>query len=128
MLDIYFAHHVTDYDTPREAAAIRLLEQHGFAVVNPNSNEHDAGYKQHGMEYFLGIVATCDALAFQRFETGQIGAGVGKEIKAASERDLPIYEVVGDMLPHTDAGLLGDDVLSVEATRALLRAIRENRN
>lgn len=122
----YFAHHVTDYGTPREAAAIRLLEQHGFTVVNPNASEHDAGYRQYGMEYFIGMVATCDALAFQRFETGQIGASVGKEISSAVSYGLPVYEIAGGALGQADGQIAAGEAMSVDDTRALLRAIRQS--
>lgn len=123
----YFAHHITDYDTPREAEAVRLLEQHGFTVVNPNGSEHDAAYKHQGMQYFLGMVATCDALAFQRFATGQVGAGVGKEIHVATAYSLPVYEIADNALRQVDGATAVGDAMSVDETRALLRAIRASR-
>lgn len=123
----YFAHHITDYGTTRERDAVCTLEQYGFEVINPNASEHDAGYKQHGMPYFLGLVATCDTLAFQRFLTGQIGAGVGKEITAAIDCTLPTYEIVDDKLVELtpqDAREIASSSLSLEATRALLTQLR----
>jgi len=123
----YFAHHITDYGTAREHDAVRTLKQHGFEVINPNAAEHDAGYKQQGMPYFLGLIATCDTLAFQRFPTHQIGAGVGKEIAAAANYTLPVYEIVDTELVELtpqEAKAVALSSLSVEATRALLAEIR----
>lgn len=120
----YFAHHITDYGTEREKDAVDAIVWHGFEVVNPNSPEHDRGYKEKGMEYFLGVVATCDALAFQRFEDGQIGAGVGSEIMTAVELEMPVYEIKDDDLELVDGEEAAYDALSVDETRALLRRIR----
>lgn len=123
----YFAHHITDYGTPREIDAIAVIEEAGFEVDNPNLPEHDEGYKAHGMDYFLGLVATCDALALQRFETGEIGAGVGKEVSEAVTLGIPVYEVVGNILTLIDGNTIHESVLSVDATRALIRALRSAR-
>ena len=123
----YFAHHITDYGTAREHDAVRTLKQHGFEVINPNATEHDASYKQQGMPYFLGLVATCDTLAFQRFPSGEIGAGVGKEIATAADYMLPVYEIIDAKLIELttqEAGTVVSSSLSVEATRALLAEIR----
>lgn len=123
-LRCYFAHHVPDYGTQREADAIATISAAGFEVDNPNQPEHDAGYRAHGMDYFLGRVATCDALAFQRFSTGEIGAGVGKEIGKAVELRMPVYEVVEDILNPIDGGAVIDDVLSIDETRAMIQLLR----
>lgn len=128
----YFAHHVTDYNTEREMAAIEVIESHGFVVENPNSPEHDAEYKQHGMQYFVDVVTGCDALAFQRFPEGQIGAGVAKEIGAAAISGLSIFEVTDNMLTAVDViksvfdNAIGP-ILSVDETRSLIKSIRENK-
>ncbi len=123
----YFAHPVTDYDTERELQAVRALEAAGLKVVNPNTPEHDVGYGRGGMDYFIGVVATCDALAFQRFPGGEIGAGVAKEIATAASHDLPIYEVRGASVYDIGAKnvpTIIDSALSVDATRALLAHLR----
>lgn len=129
--ECYFAHHVTDYNTRREASALQALESAGFTVVNPNTPAHNEAYRRMGMEHFLGVVATCGALAFQRFTGGEIGAGVGKEIATAARLHLPIYEVYGtggvpeiQTVAAEAIPALLDTVLSVEYTRALLTRIR----
>lgn len=128
----YFAHHVTDYDTEREKAAIEVIENHGFAVENPNTPEHETEYKQHGMQYFVDVVLGCDALAFQRFPEGQIGAGVAKEIGAAAIGGLSIFEVTDNVLTEVDLiksvfdNAIGP-ILSVDETRALIKSIRASR-
>ena len=121
----YFAHHVTDYNTPRETGAIERLEVAGLdRIFNPNSAESQAGYKEHGMPYFVGIVATCAALAYQRFPNGAIGAGVAKEITAAMEHGLPIYEVTESGVEAVDGAQAVADGLTVDETRALLGVYR----
>ncbi len=124
----YFAHHITDYGTEREAAAVGIIEDAGFSVVNPNSAENEAAYKERGMEHFLELVDECDTLAFQRFETGQIGAGVGKEIRRAAALGHQIYEVLDRLLAVEQPIRVADSAMSVDDTRALLRAIRSARS
>lgn len=120
----YFAHHITDYNTQREANAISVIHDAGFEVDNPNKPEHEQGYRAHGMSYFLGRVAACDALAFQRFTTGEIGAGVGKEIGKAIEIGIPVYEISDDTLRPIDGSSVVGRVLSVDETRAMIRLLR----
>ena len=128
----YFAHHVTDYNTQREKTAIEVIENYGFVVENPNSTEHNANYKERGMQYFVDLVAECEALAFQRFPEGQIGAGVAKEIGAAAIGGLSIFEVADDVLTEVDLiksvflNAIGP-ILSVDETRSLIKSIRENK-
>jgi|GEM_PF-4409694 len=119
----YFAHHVPDYGTKREADAIVVIESAGFEIDNPNLPEHAAGYRAQGMDYFLGRIATCDALAFQRFATGEIGAGVGKEVGKAVELGIPVYEIVEDALNPIDGSAIADNALSIDETRAMIRLL-----
>lgn len=123
----YFAHHITDYDTPREEEALKQLEAAGFNnVFNPNSPESQEGYRKHGMEYFLGIVATSSALAFQRFPNNAIGAGVAKEIAEATQLGLDIYEITDSGVRQTDGKKAVEESLSVEETRALIRHLKSS--
>lgn len=123
----YFAHHVTDYGTEREDQAIEAIVAHGFLVENPNSPENEAAYHERGMAHFIEIVKECHSLAFQRFPNGAIGAGVAKEIGAASADDKPIFEVKDDTLERVDVQDITDSFLTVDATRALIKAIRNAR-
>lgn len=129
----YFAHHVTDYGTEREQRSLDLLEENGFTVENPNTPENDVAYqalKERGenpMAHFEAVVRKCGALAFQRFESGFIGAGVGKEIRTAALDSKPIFEVLEDALVPVDGISVADTALSVDDTRAHLKEIREAR-
>ena len=117
----YLAHPVTDYGgSERQKRAIAAIEARGWTVENPDSQVHQEAYKQHGMAHFLEVVEGCDALAFLRFTTGEIGAGVAKEIERALQLRLSVFDAsggdlksIGEMMPFP--------VLSVEDTRALLR-------
>lgn len=122
MMHCYFAHPVTSYNTPEEAAAIAAIQARGWSVVNPNSPAHEAEYKRQGMGYFFALVDTCDVLTFMRFPNGAIGAGVGGEIDRACARGTPIFEAKGRFLWASPA----DDrwpVLSIEDTRALIKRL-----
>lgn len=119
---IYFAHPITDYGTEREGMALTWLEADGWEVENPNQPHHQAGYDQGGMEYFQRIASECDALVFTRFPDGSIGAGVGKEIEAASAAGRPIYEWFDGEI-YSAYGM-PTPVLSVERTRATIKRLR----
>lgn len=127
---IYFAHPVTDYNTEREARGVRTLELVGYEVINPNGSEHENSYSKEGMEYFKRIVKGCGALAFMRFPEGQIGAGVAKEIGWAHEEGSPVFELSDEGRRMSYRSIepitLEPDVLSVDATRALIRSLRES--
>lgn len=93
-MKIYYAHPITTYNTDSEGADLHDLARLGFSdVLNPNAPEHDAGYKQHGMEYFMGLVDECDALAYRAFPDGSIPAGVYKEMARAVSAGKPVFEL-----------------------------------
>jgi hypothetical protein len=116
----YFAHPVTDYGgSTRQIESIDRLVAAGWSVVNPDHPDHQAGYRDHGMQHFLDAVGTCDALAFLRFPNGDVGAGVGKEIEEALRLGLPVYDVADGMRPITARPA----VLTVDDTRALIRSL-----
>jgi hypothetical protein len=101
---IYFAHAMTDYNSPREQQALNLLAEQfsNVKVLNPNSPEHAAAavaFKRAGMntmDYFCALVRECSRVAFLPTPDGKIGPGVMKEMveahifgKALHEIDLP---------------------------------------
>lgn len=119
---IYFAHPISEYGTAFEEAVLTALKSDWLEVENPNAPHHQEGYRQHGMAYFEGVIAGCDALAYLRFSDGTIGAGVGKEIAFAADAGKPIYEVdtnLGEIVIAASAPYPGP-VLSVEHTRLKL--------
>jgi len=122
---IYLAHPVSDYGTPRQAQAIKALEEVGadlvrpLELVNPDSPIHQAGYASEGMAYFKGVIERCQGLAFMRFPDGSIGAGVGREIRWALIGNLSIYEVFNGAV-YTGVESMPTPVLTVEETRDML--------
>lgn len=121
---VYFAHPVSDYGTDRQAKAIAVVAAHFFdlgrplELENPDSPQHQAGYKSEGMPYFERLVDTCQGLVFMRFPSGGIGAGVAKEIKRALVKNLTVWEVFGGRLHHVSD--MPTPVLSVDETRQAL--------
>jgi len=118
---VYFAHPVTDYGTERQAGALAVLLAAGFDVESPDQPHHQNGYQSEGMAYFTRLVGECDGLVFLRFPNGSVGAGVGKEIGAAADARLPIWDVSSGQLKRMD-GL--PNVMSVEETRTMLAQLR----
>lgn len=119
----YLAHPVTDYGKPRQARAVAAIVAEGWEVENPDSPIHHACYQCNGMAYFIEVVEACDALAFLRFESGEIGAGVAKEIGTALRCRIPVYDATSGNLKPTGV-CMPIGVLSVDATRLKLASIR----
>jgi len=121
-MKIYFAHPISEYGTEFQASVIKELASSWHEVESPDAPRHQEGYRQHGMAYFEGLVAGCDALAFLRFPDGTIGAGVAKEIAAAAKAGKPIFEVDTHQgrIYVSAAAPNPQPVLSVEHTRLKL--------
>ena len=116
---IYYAHCQAIYGTPQEARDIELLQMLGFTVVNPAGFNQETinSMKEHGedvMAWFCDQVMLCDALAFRALPDGRIPAGLAKEIAAAKEDDMPVFELPGGVLSRT---------IDVDETREYLREI-----
>lgn len=118
----YLAHPVTDYGgTRRQLRAIEVIESRGWVVENPDTPPHQEGYRHRGMGHFIDVVSACDALAFMRFPSGEIGAGVAKEIERALQCKLPVFDVSDGKL-HPVGHSMPGPILTVEKTRAILKA------
>lgn len=113
-MKIYYAHSVSLYGKPQEERDVAMLQAMGFEVVNPNSPEHAAGYKQSGMDYFTGVLEQCDAIAFRAHADGSIPAGVIFEISVMRHQLRPVIE-----LPSA----IGRRALTVDQTRDYLREV-----
>jgi hypothetical protein len=108
-MTVYYAHPISTYGTPVEQRDLALLKALGLTVVNPNTPEHDSGYRRNGMPYFGILVQECDCLAFRAFTDGSIPAGVAQEIQMLGAK--PVFELPSAVVRRT---------LTVEATRATL--------
>jgi hypothetical protein len=136
-MKIYYAHCLALYDTPQEERDVETLLQMGFSVINPNSKEtqavcaairknvevwneqncvnqslapRDAGSEV--MRYFRRFATECDAIAFRALPSGEIPAGVAKEIAMFANLDKPVIELPSRVLART---------MSVGETRQYLR-------
>lgn len=121
MIRIYYAHCMAIYHTPQEARDVRTLMELGLNVVNPNDSFFEAGVQQlkkeqpsDYMEYFKGIILTCEALAFRALPDGRIPAGVLKEIVWAREMGKLVIELPSGITARA---------MSLESTREYLREV-----
>lgn len=118
-MKVYYAHCQAIYGTPQEDRDIELLEHLCFKVFNPNCEwvrkQLPSVPQSEQMQYFCNIVQEdCDALAFRALPDGAIPAGVLKEIQAAQEAGMPVFELPSGILRRE---------LSVEQTREYLKEI-----
>jgi hypothetical protein len=113
-MQAYYAHCTSLYNTPQEERDLSLIEELGFLVYNPNCEEADIAYKEHGMPWFKKKVEECDCLVFRSLPDGNIPAGVYKEIQWAKEGGRPVFELPSGLLQRE---------LSVEETREYLREV-----
>ena len=120
MKKIYYAHCKSIYNTEQEKRHIKTLEDLGFEVINPNTEEHQEKCKNifnkigepDPMSYFYTLVSDCDALAFASLPNFTLTAGVYKEVCLAIQLNKPVIE-----LPNFSFR----DVLEVEQTRQYLK-------
>lgn len=130
---IFLALPVTQHGTADEATIIDRLGK-DWEVVSPNTPEHSEAYRAKGIEYFDDVVRSCDAIAFQHFPDGSMGAGIAKQVEVARQAGMQIFVVsvcgpgdqflvTGEVLQDADLG----PVLTVEETRAKIAAIRAER-
>jgi len=109
---VYYARPISHYNTDQDQRDLDTLQALGFEVVNPNTEVLQERYKKEGMDVFLNLIKSCDALAFRSFSDLKISAGVMKEINVAIDHGLLVIE-----LPT----LTWSRFLSVEETRNYLK-------
>jgi len=118
----YYAHCMAIYNTPQEERDIKTLEDMGFEVVNPNTQEVKDRFEAfknkypdiNYMKFFYSMIEDCDILAFRANYDGKIAAGTGNEATMALSYGKPIFE-----LPS----MIESRVMSVKDTRQYLHEI-----
>lgn len=124
---VYYAHSMGIYNTKQEERDIKLLEDLGYEVINPNNKEVSDLFKKYIDEekrsyedafdiVFGYLVRESDILAFRAQLDGFIGAGVAKEIEIAEVNSKPIIELPSAIYKR---------VATPEQTRAYLKEIGE---
>lgn len=89
--NIYFAHSLRDYNTPKETsdeATIKRFFQRG--TVNPNGKLEQRNWQAKAQ----ALIQPCKAVVFTEWQ-GYIGKGVSFEIEFALEIGLPVYLLRG---------------------------------
>ena len=110
----YYAHCKSIYGTPQEEIDITILQNAGFDVDNPSNKIWAARWKEHGMGAKELFAAECDLIVFRSLPSGEIPAGVAKEIVAFVARGKPVLELPSMSLRRT---------LTVEETRSYLHEV-----
>lgn len=139
---IYYAHPISMYGTPEEAAVVSVLEKVGYKVESPSNPEHvetlpkiraqfasAAEGSAAVMRYFVEVCNGCDAVAFSPFPDGSLGAGVVKEVRSFLDRNAPAILVsseAGNITLRPVDSLAGFHCLTVDETRAMLKKPAQN--
>lgn len=123
-LSVYYAHPLSLYDKPEEAADVEALKKAGYRVDNPNDPAVEARFQAtKDFAVFTALAASADAVAVRAFPDGKLGAGVAKEALAGLERGKRVFELRGGAEPFHP--LTADEVrsraLTVEQTRDALK-------
>lgn len=108
----YYARPINLYNSEQDKRDIKLIQDLGFELVNPNKEELQERYKQEGMDVFLQSVSECVVIFYRSFPDLKISAGVKKEIDKAIESGLYVLE-----LPT----ITEQRILSVDNTRSYLK-------
>ena len=104
-LKCYYAHTKISYGSTQELHDIRLLEELGVEVINPNTLVIEENFKvfvtnnpeREPMEFFTDVVHSCDIIAFRAMPDGKIPSGIAFEVKYAQSRYIPIIELPNDL-------------------------------
>lgn len=90
---IYYAHNMMQYGSQIEYDDVKMLEEMGFEVVNPNTPGNEEKYlEKKAFGFFLDLIRGCDILAFRGY-FNKITSGTGTEIRYAEEHKMPIIEL-----------------------------------
>jgi len=123
-MKIYFAHPINTYNTILEKFWLEAFSGSGGEIINPNSKEHQKGYKLEGMDYFKKLVQSCDKLYAFGFGDNSIGAGIAKEMDWMFEKGgqvifLPFFTQYEEQMVHS---INQFKILTVEETREKLKS------
>lgn len=115
----YYAHPTSMYDTGEEMHACAGLAK-SFHVVNPNEPTHCEAYKVQGMAYFVQLVQHLEACVYSTFPSGEVGAGVAKEVQTFLDAGKPVFRLISIrhcLLKPVDE--IREKILDVETTRKI---------
>lgn len=122
-MKIYFAHPVSDYNTPKEEEDLQAIQKYfpDAEILNPNSPESEAAYKVQGMKYFEDLVKTCTGIVCVPFSDGEWGMGVWKEAESMARSGGPVWQLHQGKLQEVDFKDIRP--LSINQTRARIKKV-----
>lgn len=108
MKKVYYAHFMGLYNTPQEQRDVKLLEELGFDVINPNCEEvqnhvelwkkrcgdnYESRYHEIFDDVFYERIRRCQVFAFRAMPDGRILGGVALELAEAIKHHKLIIEL-----------------------------------
>jgi hypothetical protein len=90
---VFYSHPMKLYGSAAERREVSLIQQRfvGCEIVNPSALQTSAEPGRE-IEYYLGLVDSCDCLVFSRF-FGYVTEGVKPEVDHALSKGKPVYEL-----------------------------------
>lgn len=120
----YFAHPINIFKTEFKEALLAKIRKRfpGSSIVDPDTPEHQEGYKQFGMAYYTDtVLRRIRGVVFLAFRDGMVGAGVYAEAQKVIENGGVCFEIKPDGSIFECRALDPARMLSVEATRERIR-------
>ena len=113
---VYFARCIEQYGKEEDSEDIINFMKLGFGIIDPKEFFDKETYDDIGMQHFYNHIKKADVFAFRSLPTGNITAGVSKEIHYAHNINIPVLELNQNNMQRRRMR-----TLSVEETREYLK-------
>lgn len=97
---IYYAHHMSKYNTKEEINEINTINKifNDSIIINPNGWIYECKNEEIIMNQCLKLVENSNILIFSTIANGVIGKGVYTEVKHALKKDKIVYLLSNDCI------------------------------
>lgn len=111
----YYSHPKTYKNSKESVSDKELLISLGYEVIDPYDPIYtECWQSSESMSFSKVLIDMADIVAFRALSTGKIGAGVGKELRIASEMGKKIMEV--PTVTSFELERLTDRILTIDET------------